>query len=299
MAEPPTNPPRAPSASAPWTIGRVLAWAAGDLRQRGSPSPRLDAELMLASVVGGDRVRLIVDADRPLRPEELGRYRELHKRRRRGEPVAYLRGVREFYGRAFRVDHRVLVPRPETERLVEVALERTRAIDLSARVLDVCTGSGCVAITLAKERPTTTVVAADASAAALEVARRNAIELGAPIGLLCSDLFESLERWRASFDLVTANPPYIADDDWNALPVDVRQFEPRLALAGGPDGLDLVRRLVADAPAMLGPRGVLAIEVGAGQAERVAPLFAAAGFVDVAFGRDYGGHLRIVSGRQP
>jgi release factor glutamine methyltransferase len=196
------------------------------------------------------------------------------------------------------VDDRVLVPRPETELLVEVALGRTRRLDLSARVLDVCTGSGCVAITLAKERPTTTVVGADASRPALEVARRNALELGATVGLVHSDLFESLAPWRGSFDLVTANPPYITAADWDELPVDVRQFEPRIALAGGEDGLDVMRRLVAAAPAMLGPEGVLAVEVGAGQAEAVAQLFLAAGLGHIDLARDYGGHLRVVSGQK-
>jgi release factor glutamine methyltransferase len=281
----------------PWTIRRVLTWAATDLKSRGSTSPRLDAELLLANVLGIDRIGLIVDAERPLAKDELARYRGLHQRRRAGEPVAYLLGQREFFGRLFRVDRRVLIPRPDTEVLVEVALERTRHLSLSARVLDLCTGSGCVAISLACERPTTRVLAVDLSEGALAVAADNAIRLNAiqAMGLLRSDLFEGVPA-SARFDLVTANPPYIADAEVETLVVDIKGFEPRLALAGGPDGLALVRRLVADAPARLAPGGVLAIEVGAGQAGDVAALFEHAGLSAIERRRDYGGHERVVSG---
>src|SRR5262249_39411268 len=146
-----------------WTIRRVLAWATEDLKKRAVSSPRLDVELLLGKVLGVDRVRLVIDADRPLEKAELTRYRQLHRRRRAGEPVAYLLVVREFYGRPSRVDRRLLIPRPDPETLIEVALERPRPLSLSARVLDLCTGSGCVAITLACERPTTRVLGADIS----------------------------------------------------------------------------------------------------------------------------------------
>ncbi len=282
----------------PWTVARVLRWAVADLGARGSASPRLDAELLLASVLGCDRIRLILEADRPLAPAELEHYRGLHKRRRRGEPVAYLRGEREFYGRPFHVDARVLVPRPETEHLVEVALARTRHLSLSARVLDLCTGSGCVAITLAKERPTTAVIAADVSPGALEVARLNALRLGAMIGLVRSELFSALGAYAGKLDLVTANPPYIPDAAYAGLPPDIRDFEPRLALASGADGLDVTRRIVAESPAMLAPGGILAIEIDDSAAEAVTALFAAAGFCDVVVTRDYAGRDRVVSGRR-
>jgi release factor glutamine methyltransferase len=279
-----------------WTIRRVLAWSSEDLKKRGAGTPRLDAELLLGKVVGMDRVGLLLDADRPLSKAELAAYREQHQRRRAGEPVAYLLGVREFYGRPFRVDPRVLVPRPDTETLVDVALDRTRALSLSARVLDVCTGSGCVAISLARERPTTRVLGADIEAGALALARENALRLGAVhAGFVESDLFAAL-RGGPRFDLVTANPPYISDEDMEALPVDIRAYEPRLALSGGPDGLDVVRRVVAEAPRVLDAGGVLAVEVGAGQAPAVVPLLAAAGFAAIETRRDYGGHDRVVSG---
>ncbi len=285
--------------SEPWTVRRVVEWAAGDLRSRGVTSPRLDAEVLLAHVLGVDRVRLIIDSALPLGQDELARYRGLHQRRRAGEPVAYLIGVREFYGRPFRVDARVLVPRPETELLVEVGLARTGACSLSARVLDLCTGSGCVAITLGRERPTTQVLGTDLSVDALRVAVDNALRLGASnVAFQRADLFEGIARPAGWFDLITANPPYIADGEEGALPVDVRGFEPRMALFAGSDGLDLVRRIVADAPARLAPGGVLAMEIGAGQAPAVRALFEAAGFEEVEAARDLARHDRVVSGRR-
>lgn len=286
----------------PWTVRRVLEWAATDLRTRGSTSPRLDAEVLLAHVLGVNRVRLVIDAAQPLAQDELGRYRGLHQRRRAGEPVAYLVGMREFYGRPFRVDARVLVPRPETELLVEVGMARTRARSLSARVLDLCTGSGCVAITLGRERPTTQVLATDLSEEALRVAEDNALRLGASnVAFQKADVFEGIERRGGSggwFDLITANPPYIADGEAPELSVDIRDFEPHLALFGGADGLDLVRRIVAEAPARLAPGGVLAMEIGSGQSPAVVALLEAAGFVDAEVTRDLAKHDRVVSARK-
>jgi release factor glutamine methyltransferase len=281
-----------------WTVARVLEWASDDLRSRSSTSPRLDAELLLGMVLECDRVRLILDAKRPLTKPELAAYRELHKRRRRGEPVAYLRGTREFYGRAFFVDGRVLVPRPETEILVEVGLRRSARLNLCARVLDLCTGSGCVAITMKKERPTTTVVGSDVSQEALQVAHRNDEALGALVAWRRSNLFEQLGAWRGKLDLIVSNPPYVSDEDMAELPVDVRDFEPQQALAAGHDGLDVIRDIIAQAPGMLAPGGALALEVGAGQAPEVAELMSAAGLTDVETARDYAGIERVVSARR-
>jgi release factor glutamine methyltransferase len=278
-----------------WTVRRVLTWAAEDLRDKGSDTPRLDAELLLAHVLGTNRIGLIVDPERPLSKEELAAYRDFHKRRRAAEPVAYMLGAREFYGRSFRVDKRVLVPRPDTEILVEVALERTADKELAARALDLCTGSGCVAITLACERPTWSVLGTDLSEDALAVARDNALRLGAVprSWFRLSDLFADLGV-EHPFDLITANPPYIAVGE--ALPATIREHEPHLALFGGPDGLDIVRRIIAEAPAHLVPGGVLAMEIGAGQSDRVAALFTEGGFSDVRRNKDYGGIERVISG---
>ena len=280
-----------------WTIRRVLTWAADDLRKRGSSSPRLDAELLLGHVLGVDRVGLVIDAERPLAKEELARFRALFVRRRAGEPVAYLLGFREFYGRRFRVDKRVLIPRPDTETLVEVALERTRALDLCARALDLCTGSGCVAISLALERPTTRVLGTDISEEALVVARDNAVRLGAfGVGFLQADLFDGVPDG-ARFELITANPPYIRDDEGPELAPDIRLYEPHVALFGGADGLAPHRRIVAEAPRYLTPGGVLALEIGSDQAALALPLLSGAGFDDVRCTKDLAGHDRVVAGR--
>ena len=283
-----------------WTIRRVLTWAADDLKKRGVASPRLDAELLLARILRLDRIGLVIDAERPLGKHELARYRELHQRRRAGEPVAYLLGTREFYAHSFLVDRRVLVPRPETEHLVEVALSRTNHLSLSARVLDLCTGSGCVAVSLGRERPTTRVLGADISEEAIAVAAENVIRLGAyNVALVCSDLFAALRPGRDRFDLITANPPYIAEGEIPSLPVDVRAYEPRVALAGGADGLSFYRRIASEAPAFLDAGGVLAVEIGADQGDAVLALFAGAGMREVALRRDYAGLDRIVSGLRP
>ncbi|HMY17617.1 MAG TPA: peptide chain release factor N(5)-glutamine methyltransferase [Polyangium sp.] len=288
---------RTENQNAPWTIRRVLAWAVDDLKKRGFSSPRLDAELLLCHVLKQDRIKLIMDAERPLEKTELARYRELFQRRRAGEPVAYLLGVREFYGRPFRVDRRVLIPRPDTETLVEVALERTRHVYLCARVLDLCTGSGCVAITLAKERPTTRVLGADLSMDAVLVAQDNLVRLGAVnCAIWQSDLFAALEPARPRFDLITANPPYIPDGEIPELEVDIRGFEPHLALSGGGDGLSVMRRVVAESPKHLLAGGVLAVEMMTGQGPDVVAMFEQAGFSDVQIKKDLGGRERVVSG---
>ena len=287
-------------ASQTWTIEAVLKWAADDFRTRGIESPRLDAEVLLAHALASTRMQLILDSKRPLAPAELGRFRDLVKRRRLREPVAYLRGEREFYGRVFKVDARVLIPRPDTETLVEVALARTAHRSLSMRALDLCTGSGCVAISLARERPTSSVYGTDVSAGALEVARDNALRLGAyNVAWREGDLFAALDAEPSGaprFDVVTANPPYIASAEIATLMPDVRTFEPRLALDGGDDGLALVRRIVTGARERLAPGGVLAIEIGAGESADVRALFEANGYDAVEVRRDYARIERVVSG---
>ncbi|MBI2395704.1 MAG: peptide chain release factor N(5)-glutamine methyltransferase [Deltaproteobacteria bacterium] len=284
-----------------WTIRDVVAWMTDDLRKRSVEGARLDAELIVAQALGIDRVKVIVEGQRLLDPQELEAIRALFKRRRGLEPVAYLRGFREFYGRPFRVDRRVLIPRPDTETLIDVALERLRGHDLGARVVDLCTGSGCVAITLKLERPTLTVDATDLSEGAIAVARDNAQRLGAVwnVRFAAGDLFGPLGPPRRIHDLVVANPPYIATGEIAQLQPDIRDHEPRLALDGGEDGLVVVRRIVAEAPQWLRPGGALALELAAGQAEEVERLFLAAGFDDVRRAVDYGGHERVVSGRVP
>ncbi len=280
-----------------WTIEAVLRWATEDFRARGLDKPLLDAQVLLAHALGASRTQLIIDAKKPLAPEELARFRDMVKRRRAHEPVAYVLGAREFYGRSFRVDKRVLVPRPDTETLVDGALARTEACSMSMRALDLCTGSGCVAITLAKQRPTARVHATDVSADALAVAADNAQRLGAyNLSFSRGDLFDAVPSGLPPFDVVTANPPYIATAEIATLSRDIHEHEPRLALDGGADGLSLVRRVVAGAPDVLAPGGVLAVEVGAGEAPAVARLFEERGFLRVTITRDYGRIERVVDG---
>jgi release factor glutamine methyltransferase len=282
-----------------WTIGSLVKWATEDFRARGIEQPRLDAEILVAFALGIDRTRVIIDGARPLEPEELSLLRGLVKRRRSHEPIAYLRGEREFYGRPFRVDARVLIPRPDTEALVDVALARSAHVSLSMRQLDLCTGSGCVAITMARQRPTASVLASDLSPDALRVARENAMRLGAyNVGFVESDLFTRMDP-RVRFDVITANPPYIASSEIASLMPDVRDFEPRLALDGGEDGLDLVRRIVEEAPAYLAKDGLLALEIGAGEADATRACLAARGYRDIVVDRDYGKIERVVSGLCP
>jgi release factor glutamine methyltransferase len=281
-----------------WTIEAVLRWATEDFRARGLEKPLLDAQVLLAHALMTSRTQLVIDAKKPLAPEELARFRDMVKRRRAHEPVAYVLGEREFYGRSFRVDRRVLVPRPDTETLVDVALARTEACSMSMRALDLCTGSGCV--TLAKQRPTARVHATDVSPDALAVAAENAQRLGAyNLSLSRGDLFDAIPSGLAPFDVVTANPPYIATAEIASLARDIKEHEPRLALDGGDDGLSLVRRIVAGAPEVLAPGGVLAVEVGAGEAHAAARMFEERGFGHVTITRDYGRIERVVDGIRP
>lgn len=288
-----------PATADAWTVERVLGFATDDFKSRGIDTARLDAELLLSHTLKLDRVRLIMEKKRPLAREELGRYRELIKRRRTREPIAYILGEREFYGHSFRVDARVLIPRPDTETLVDVALARTHDRSMFGNAVDLCTGSGCVAVSFAKRRPTWRVTGVDLSEAALVVARENALRLGTVFGVhfTTGDLCQAIPE-DASLDLVTANPPYIPSRDVDALDPGVREFEPRLALDGGEDGLVLLRRIVDESAERLNAGGVLAVEVQYDQAPRVATLFESAGFVDIERKRDYGGHERVVSGRR-
>jgi release factor glutamine methyltransferase len=249
-----------------WTIREVLEWATEDFARRGIESPRLDAELLVAKALGIDRVGLYLDLNRPLLEQERGLIRPLVARRREGEPVAYILGYREFYGRRLCVTPDVLIPRPDTETLIDHALACIRA-DAPCRVLDVGTGSGAIAITIAAERPLTTVTATDLSAAALKVARANADThaVAARIRFERIDLVASGEQ----YDVILSNPPYVARPDIETLQTEVRDHEPMAALDGGEDGLDVVKALLrATEPATAAGAQIL-IEVGQGQARSV------------------------------
>ncbi len=276
-----------------WTILRVLQWTQGRFTERGIPSARLDAEVLLAHVLQRDRVGLYTHFDQPLEGDELSAFRELIKRRLAGEPVAYLIGKREFRSLVLGVDARVLVPRPETETLVEVALG---LIGETPRVVDVGTGSGAIALAVKAARPGATVFAVDRSEDAAAVARANAIKLGLAVEVRTGDLLAPVAG-DGPFDAVLSNPPYIASAELPGLPIEVRR-EPQLALDGGADGLVVIRRLVADAVALLATGGVLVMEVAAGQAPAVIELMTRAGYADAQATKDLTGIDRVVSARR-
>lgn len=283
-----------------WTVARVLRWAGDDFQKRGLAHYRLESEILLCHILGLDRVRLIVDRDRPLSENELASYRAAIVRRRAGEPSAYILGYREFFGVRFRVDSRVLIPRPDTEVLVETALAKTKHRKLFGRALDLCTGSGCVGLSFALQRPTWQITLSDLSQDALSVARENAQQLGTLWGLrfASGDLYEAIGP-SEKFELITANPPYIPPRDIAELEIGVRDFEPRSALDGGPDGLDFYPRLAQGARRHLVPQGVLAVEVGAGQAEEVEKTLLNAGLTSPERFADLAGHERVVLARAP
>jgi release factor glutamine methyltransferase len=274
------------------TAGGALASAASVL------GVRLDAELLLAHVLDVSRANVIARDDRVLTPEEQGDFEQLLARRLAGEPLAYLTGTREFWSLELEVTRDVLVPRPETELLVEWTLSsppRTRGSGLS--VLDIGTGSGAIALAVAKELPQARVVASDVSAAALAVARRNAASIGvANLQFVESNLFEGLgPRFRGDdgYDVIVSNPPYVAEGDPHLAEL---RFEPALALTSGADGLDALRAIVAGAPGHLRAGGWLLVEHGATQGPAVRALFARAGFAAVETRRDLAGFERATGG---
>ncbi|WP_257458176.1 peptide chain release factor N(5)-glutamine methyltransferase [Archangium lipolyticum] len=281
-----------------WTIRKVLTWTTQHFEKRGVDAPRLTAEVLLAHVLKTTRVRLYVDLDRPMEKTELTTFRALIERRMAGEPTQYLTGVREFYNRPFKVDPRVLIPRPETELLVEAALHRLPK-DAPGTALDVCTGSGCLAISLAAERPQATVLATDLSPDACALARENAQALGVAerVTVLQGDLYAPLPP-DARFEVVVSNPPYIATGEIAGLSPEVRR-EPRMALDGGPDGLVLIRKVIQGARRVLKPGGLLAMEIGETQGDAVKALLQAAGYDDARVEKDLERRDRLAFGTQP
>ncbi len=274
-------------------VAGALAWARAALAAAADTEP-LDAPVLLAHVLGADRASLLAHPERPLTQSQAERFRALVARRAAGEPIPYLVGTRAFYDATLRVSPDVLIPRPETEHLVEAALAWAAGRgDLV--VADVGTGSGAIALVLAKHLPDAQVWALDISPAALAVARANAQEYdwGQRVRVVQGDLLQPLIDAGVRSDLIAANLPYIPSRDVDGLPV--ARYEPRLALDGGPDGLALIRRLLGQAPRVLAPGGLLLLEIGAGQGAAVSELARAAlpGSA-VRLLTDYAGHARIV-----
>lgn len=276
-----------------WTIGRILKWTEQYFKQKNIESPRLDAEVLLSHILGRERIYLYVHFDEPLEPAELARYREAIKQRVQRVPVAYIIGEKEFMGLTFRVTADTLVPRPDTEILVQAAIERLRARGDAPRFADIGTGTGAICLSVLHFLPKAQADTVDISPAARAVAEENAaaLEVADRVTFHTGDLLAPLAG--QCYDAILSNPPYIPDGDIAALAPEVRLKEPHTALAGGKDGLDFYRRLMANAPALLKDGGFLAVEVGIHQAAPVAAL-AVPSFSRTEILKDYAGIERVV-----
>lgn len=286
----------------PWTVKRLLEWTAQFLGRKGIDPPRLSSELLLSHVLGVPRIKLYTDHERVLGDDQLSLFRDLVKRAGEQEPIAYLTGKAHFFNLEFKVTRDVLIPRPDTETLVENVLQlarRTAGFE-SPRVADICTGSGCIAAAIAKHLPHATVTATEISPAALAVARDNFNELGlaSRIELLEGDLLAPLSASvdPHPFDMMVSNPPYIATGKMATLDRSVRDYEPHLALDGGEDGLRPHAAILRDAPPRLRSGGRLFLEIAFDQGPAALELARAAdGFADARVLRDYAGHDRVIA----
>lgn len=281
-----------------WTVARLLEWTTGHFKTKGIESPRLEAEILLAAALGIRRIELYVRHDQIVDEAGRGRFRDMVKRRQEGAPTAHVVGKKEFYSLDFAVSPATLIPRPDTELLVDEAIRLAKGKE-SPVILDIGTGTGCVPAALASRLPKARLIAVDISPQALSVARENAKRLGFAdrIEFLEGDLFAPVGHRKA--DLILSNPPYIPTADLETLEPSVRDHEPRLALDGGPDGLRVIDRLANDAKAVLAPGGRMLLEFGAGQKEAVAALLERNGWQVEAIFKDAGGHPRVVRAALP
>jgi release factor glutamine methyltransferase len=279
----------------PEELRPLFANAVQRLRQAGAETPELDARLLLQAATSLSREDLILEPDRVVPEEQAQRFAAMIARREAHEPVSRILGEREFYGRAFRVTPATLDPRPDTETLIEAALA---LMPEAARLLDLGTGTGAIAVTLLAERADATAVATDVSPEALAVARENAVLAGVAqrLTLVSGSWFDPVS---GVFDMILSNPPYIPQSQVAGLSPDVRNFDPRLALVGGADGLNPYRAIASHAAPHLSAEGYVLVEIGAGQAPAVEAIFAWAGFDTAGRHRDLGGHLRCLVFRRP
>jgi len=314
-----------PEDSAEWTLGKLIEWTRGFFEKKGIPQPRLEAEILLAHVLGIERIDLYLKYDQPVGEAERAAYRDLVRRRAGGEPTRYLTGGCEFMSLALKVTPACLIPRPETELLVEEVLRlagvrspRRPAMAAPAAgaaapagpaaptaplsAIDLCTGCGCVAVSLAAYLPHGRVTATDISPEALAVARTNAEAHGVAgrVTLLEGDLYEPLDAADVQpADFLAANPPYVAEAEWETLAPEIRLHEPRAALVAGPAGTEIIERILKGAPAYLKPGGALLVEIGDKQGAAVAQKAAAVrGLADVRILKDYAGLDRILLARK-
>jgi len=282
-----------------WTVLELLRWTQGHFERQGIETARLDAECLLAHALGVERLRVYIDFDKPVEMGERARFRELVQRRAvERVPVSHLLGSREFWSMPLRVTPDVLTPRPETETLVTAALERCPQPNAALAVLDLGTGSGAVALAIAREWPESVITATDNSQKALILAQENAEALGMTgrIRFLPGDWLQAVMGER--FDVLLSNPPYVAERDRSQLPPELAH-EPEQALFAGPDGLDALRVLVAEAPGALRPGGLIALELAPQQADWGVAALRGAGFEALSTHRDLAGRSRVVSGRRP
>jgi release factor glutamine methyltransferase len=279
-----------------WTIGSLIAWAKDYLTRYGVSSPRLSAELMLGNALGYSRVELYMRYDQPLKKAELNCFKELLLRRRGHEPMAYILGEKEFWGLDFKVGPGVLVPRPETEHLVEEALARLPKGE-PLRILDLCTGSGAIALSLAMELPQAEVCAVELEHEALKYAQYNLDrhELNGRVNLYQGSLYDPVAPAGGFFEMITANPPYIPQREYDELSPGVKEFEPEKALLAGKDGLEITRHIIRGSGAFLRAGGWLLVELGAGQAQAATAIARASGiFEEVAVAPDLAGIDRVL-----
>ncbi len=283
-----------------WTVGRLLSWTADYLKKHGSDSPRLDAEVLLAHSLGCERIELYTRFDEQPGDEQRSAFRDFVRRRAEGMPVAYLVGHREFFSLSFRVTEDVLIPRPETEHLVVAAIDLARQVKGPATVCDVGTGSGIIAVCLARQVPECQVTAVDISPAAIEIARQNAAahEVAQRVEFLEGNLLEVLPA-EPAFDLILSNPPYVADGEADQMAAETRRFEPRQALFAGPKGTEVIERLVPQASERLKPHGHLLLEISPMIHQRVREIIAGDEHLDFAQTvKDLAGHERVVVARR-
>ena len=279
------------------TVGTAVNAAARRLERSGVPMPRTEAQKLLAWLLRTDRGGLVAREPDPMNPETAARFEGLLSRRENREPLQYLFGEEEFCGLTFKVDRRVLVPRPETELLVEAVLGLP--LETEARVVDVGTGSGCIAVTLAVERPGWELLAVDLSADVLAVARKNAArhEVESRVTFLQGDLAELPGEWSSSMDVVVSNPPYVSEKEWQSLAPEVREHEPRTAFVPGPTGLEAYRMLAPVALRVLRPGGFLVLELGHRSEAGAVDAVASSGFADVEVRPDLRDIPRILIAR--